>query len=82
MGRIMRGEGVFRGGGVKRKTWGRSGEKVWEGERRGLRRIGWREGGYVWIGFWGVGEVTYLFYVNFFDQIRAKNPRLIGFLTR
>ena len=33
-------------------------------------------------GIWGVGEVTYLFLVNFFDQIRAKNPRLIGFLTR
>ena len=29
----MDGRGVFRGGGVKRKTRGRSGEKVWEGER-------------------------------------------------
>ena len=34
----------------------------------------------MWIGFWGVGEVTYLFLVNFFDQIRAKNPHVIGFL--
>lgn len=41
-----------------------------------LGRIGWD----VWIGFWGVGEVTYLFYINFFNQIRAKNPHLIGFL--
>lgn len=31
-------------------------------------------------GIWGVGEVTYLFLVNFFDQIRAKNPHVIGFL--
>lgn len=76
------GEGSFRGGGVKRKTRGRSGEKVWEGEREESREKGWREGGYVWIGFWGVGEVTYLFYVNFFDQIRAKNPQFIRFLTR
>ena len=49
-GGIRIGEGVFRGGGVKRKTWGRSGEKVWEGERRGLRRIGWGIGRNVWIG--------------------------------
>lgn len=32
-------------------------------------------------GIWGVGEVTYLFLINFFDKIRAKNPHLIGFLT-
>ena len=76
------GEGVFRGGGVKRKTWGRSGEKVWEGENGERKEKGWREGGYVWIGFWGVGEVTYLFLVNFLVQIRAKNPHVIGFLTR
>ena len=56
LGREWIGEGVFRGEGVKRKTWGRSGEKVWEGERRGLRRIGRREGGYVWIGGgWDLG---------------------------
>lgn len=31
-------------------------------------------------GFVGVGEVTYMFFINFFDQIRAINPHLIGFL--
>lgn len=65
----MRGEGSFREVGVKRKTWGRSGEKVWEGDKERKMEKGWREGGYVWIGFWGVGEVTYLFYVIFLVQI-------------
>ena len=76
------GEGVFRRGGVKRKTWGRGGEKVWSEDKEGKMEKGWREEGDVWIGIWGVGEVTYLFYVNFFDQIRAKNPQFIRFLTR
>ena len=53
---------------------------MWEGIKEGKDEKGWREGGIVWIGFWGVGEVTYLFLVNFFDQIRAKNPHVIGFL--
>ena len=50
LGRLRVGEGSFRGGGVKRKTWGRSGEKVWEGEGEEKMEKGWREGGYVWIG--------------------------------
>ena len=37
--------------------------------------------GLEWGGIWGVGELTYVILINFFGQIRAKNPRLIGFLT-
>ena len=41
--------GVFRGGGVKRKTWGRSGEKVWGEDMRWGEGMGWRNVGIVWI---------------------------------
>ena len=78
----MDGRGVEFGGWGKEENTGRSGEKVWSEIKEREREKGWREGGDVWIGFWGVGEVTYLFLVNFFDQIRAKNPHIIGFLTR
>ena len=44
------GEGVFRGGGVKRKTWGRSGEKVWDEINEGRGKMGWGNGRNVWIG--------------------------------
>lgn len=57
-------------------------EKVWIGENEERGEKEWRFGRNVWIGFWGVGELTYLFLINFFDQIRAKNPHLIGFLNR
>ena len=52
---------------------------------RGMRRKDGGKGemcGLGWGGIWGVGELTYLFYINFFDQIRAKNPYVIGFLNR
>lgn len=45
-----------------------------DGDLGGMCELGWG-------GIWGVGELTYLFLINFFVQIRAKNPRLIGFLT-
>ena len=60
------------------------GKKCGRGRGVGLRRKDGGMGGMCglgWGGFWGVGELTYLFLINFFDQIRAKNPRLIGFLT-
>lgn len=50
MGREWMEEGSFRGGGVKRKTWGRSGEKVCDGENGEGGEKGWGFGRNVWIG--------------------------------
>ena len=56
MGRLRVREWVFRGGGVKRKTWGRGGEKVWGEDKEGKMEKGWREEGDVWIGGgWDLG---------------------------
>ena len=83
------GEGMDRRG-VDFGVWGKEenmgeewGKSVGGGEVGGLRRKDGGKGDMCGLGrdgIWGVGEVTYLFLVNFFEQIRAKNPRLIRFL--